>query len=123
MARNRMAGGQTRSSNAGNPRSPSASDFVRGGEQKNREVRLNSPITLFRRADPDNPKLANFAPNFVFDYTEQKKEVPVGIHDGQGTRGPGSQGRTTMNENGKPCVFGGLMNAVVGAGQDDKGNY
>jgi hypothetical protein len=99
-----------------NPRNPGADYFVRGGEQRNREVRNQSAITTYRRVDPDNPKLANCVPFMAKDFTEQLNVVPVGV-----ANGANHKGETTMNAGGKPAMT--LPNIQVGAGQDDKGKF
>lgn len=106
-------------SKTSNPRFPSAEGFVRGGEQKNRERRPQSSITTMKRVDPDNPYMANHQVNFVCDFTEQKAVVPDGMIKGL-ARNENRPPRT-MNASGKPAHA--LPGIVVGAGQDDKGNF
>jgi hypothetical protein len=100
-----------------NPRKPNPSYFVHGGEQQGHESQNRSGITVFHRVNPDNVKLANFQNNMTFDFKEQKAEVPLPFH--------ASTHRVhklaTMNRSGTSAHA--LPKAVVGAGEDDKGNY
>ena len=100
-----------------NPRHPNADGLVRGGEQQGREVRSNSPLTTFRRVNPDNPEMANKIPNMAWDFTKQRQIVPnpliASLHKTGGMY-------RTMNLDGKPAVA--LPGITVGAGEDDKGS-
>ena len=101
-----------------NPRTPTPEHFVRGGEVKGREAVRRSTQTTWRRANPDNPQMANVIPNFVYDFTELRKSQP---HLVKGLDGNSKEtyNLRAMNLNGKPAIC--LPNISVGSGQDDKG--
>ena len=100
-----------------NPRTPTADGFVRGGEVKGREAVRRSSTTTYRRADPDNPRMANVIPNFVYDFTDQRKEQPVGLVTGLSRTS--DKASRSMNADGRPAHV--LPKISVGSGTDDKG--
>ena len=99
-----------------NSRHPGAEQLVRGGEQRGRERYFQSPNTIVKRVDPDNPHMANFQQNMVIDFSEQQAEVPS-----QFASARNHSKLTTINKDGKAAIC--LPNAVIGAGEDDKGNF
>ena len=99
-----------------NPRTPSGHQFVYGGEVKERTAVRRSTQTTYRRAQPDNPKMANVIPNFVYDFSEQRKTVPAGLVSGLGAE---HHTLRSTNMNGKPAIC--LPDITVGSGSDDKG--
>jgi hypothetical protein len=101
----------------GNQRTPGAGYFVRGGEQKGTDQQTMSGITVFRRVNPDNARMANFQNNMVFDYKKQLAEVPLPF----AAATHGAHKLSTMNRSGTSAHA--LGRVVVGAGEDDKGNY
>jgi hypothetical protein len=100
-----------------NPRTPTPDEFVRGGQVKGREAIRRSTQTTWRRANPDNPRMANVIPNFVYDFTEQRKEVPSNLV--RGLDGNSHPVLRSTNMDSKPAMC--LPNISVGSGQDDKG--
>lgn len=101
---------------AHNSRRPGSDELVRGGEQKHRERIIQSAITVVKRVNPENPGLANFMTNMVMDFSDQRPEVPK--------HSPSARNHAplqTINKDGKAAM--GLPNTVIGAGEDDKGNY
>jgi hypothetical protein len=101
-----------------NKRHPSARDFVKGGEVTGREVSRRSSTTTYRRANPDNPKMAEFIPNFVYDFSEQMPVVPNGITTGLSSAKV--KGERCMNSSKGPAH---ALSVAVGSGTDDKGVF
>lgn len=109
-----------RSQGGANPRNPSPNGFVSGGEARNRESFLQSPLTVRRRVDPDNVDSANCNVNFKFDYARQAAVVPPGVAC-EGLTRERDDPTVTMNKGGAAAMA--LPNITLGAGRNDKGKF